>query len=162
MRSPERETVVDTAGTSMEPLASSTGSWRRLAPVAAAAALVLAAAVPVLLRVPLPVVETGAPVHRTPGEFAIRSLVRDGEKLPSGSFVLRWAGGPDGTRYVVRVTDRHLRPIAGGRALTERRFTVPERSLEGLERGDMVFWQVEAILPDGRQVASDTFTVRIE
>jgi hypothetical protein len=46
--------------------------------------------------------------------------------------------------------------------LTEARFQVPEASLQRLGAGAELYWQVEAVLPDGSSVISQTIAHRIE
>jgi hypothetical protein len=90
-------------------------------------------------------------------DAALRSLVDEKTALARGACLLRWAAGPEGTVYNVEVTDEAMRPLATGRALRSPEFLVPEQALADLPRGDRIVWQVTAVEPDGRRVASHTF-----
>jgi hypothetical protein len=103
-----------------------------------------------------------APVLRAIEQEAIESLVPEGSSLPADAFTLRWSGGPEGSRFALRVTDRRLEHLAGASALDAREYTVPPEALAYLEPGTMVLWQVEATLPDGRRLVSETFATRLE
>ena len=101
------------------------------------------------------------PVLRTLAQEPIRSLVTEGAALPADGFTLRWTEGPEGSYHAIRVTDRRLNLLAGARSLDEAAYTVPAEALTGLEAGTVILWQVETVLPDGRRVASETFTVKL-
>jgi hypothetical protein len=132
-------------------------AWSIWAPVAAAAVLAgIALLVP--WRQPEP---PAGPVLRTPAEESIRSLVPESDLLPAEQFTLRWSAGPPGSRYAIRVTDQRLNLIAGARALEGAEYTVPAGDLSGLEAGTVILWQVEAVLPDGRRLVSETFTAKL-
>ena len=135
--------------------------WQRsFAPLAAAAALVLALAGGIwLMQRPGPV---EPPAFRGGEAFAIRSLVREDEALPRRAFRLRWSPGPEGSRYDVRVTTESLQVLAGGQRLAEPSFLVPESALAPLPKDSRILWRVEASLPDGERVASPTFVTRLE
>lgn len=99
---------------------------------------------------------------RSTAETAIRAAVPDGAALPRSAFVLRWSGGPAGTRYTVLVTDERLAPVAEAANLDRTELRVPEASLAPLPAGARVLWQVKAVYPDGTRVASPTFVNRVE
>lgn len=142
-------------------LASARRPWQRsFAPLAAAAALVLALGGGVWLYwVPRHV---EAPVFRGGEGPIIRSLVPEDEALPRRDFRLRWSSGPDGSRYDVRVTTESLQVLAGGQRLAEPSFLVPENALAPLPKDSRILWRVEVALPDGERVASPTFVTRLE
>ena len=142
-------------------LASARRPWQRsFAPLAAAAALVLALGGGVWLYwVPRNV---EAPVFRGGEAPVIRSLVREDEALPRRDFRLRWSSGPDGSRYDVRVTTESLQVLAGGQRLAEPSFLGPESALAALPKDSRILWRVEVTLPDGERVASPTFVTRLE
>lgn len=141
--------------------ASARRPWHRsVAPLAAAAALVLALAGGVWLWQAPSRVES--PGFRGAEAFAIRSLVREDEALPRRAFRLRWSPGPEGSRYDVRVTTESLQVLAGGQRLAEPSFLVPESALAPLPKDSRILWRVEASLPDGERVASPTFVTRLE
>jgi hypothetical protein len=90
-------------------------------------------------------------------EPALLSLVGETTPVARGMCLLRWSAGPEGTLYHVEVTDERLRPLAAGQSLRSPEFLVPAASLAGLPRGARIVWQVTAVEPDGRRVASHTF-----
>ena len=135
----------------------SASSWRWIA--AAAAVLVFALALPLVWRQLPP---GGEPALRSVGQGTIESRTPADVPLPAGAFELRWSPGPEGTRYDLRLMDTRLEKIAGARALQATAYTVPAEALAGIEPGTTLLWQVDATLPDGRRVSSETFTVRLE
>lgn len=140
------------------PSARASGIRRWLWPAAALAAGMAAVALLGLWQQDRP----SSPTLRNQGKSEIRSLLAEDRAYPREELVLRWSPGPEGSRYDVRVTDRRLNHVAGGRSLTEPVFPVPGPQLEAIEGGEQVLWQVEMILPDGRRVVSRTFTARLE
>lgn len=131
-----------------------------LAPLAAAAALVVALAAGFGLL-------TGPRPGRTP-EFrgaevpVIRSLLGEAQALPRGSFRLQWTAAGEGSRYDVQVTTEALEVVASVQGLAEPVHVVPESALLRLPAGARLLWRVEAVLPDGERVASPTFVARLE
>ena len=93
---------------------------------------------------------------RTATEFVVESLVAETESLPRESFRLRWAPGPAGSRYRIRVTTDDLTLIAMA-DIDEAEFRVAPTLLSRVPEGAVVLWQVEAHLPDGQRVTSPTF-----
>jgi len=142
-------------------LPSASRPWHKsFAPLAAAAALVLALAGGVwLFWAPRPV---EAPGFRGGEAPVIRSLLREDAALPRSDFRLRWSPGPDGSRYDVRVTTESLQVLAGGQRLAEPSFLVPESALAPLPKDSRILWRVEAVLPGGERAASATFVTRLE
>ena len=86
----------------------------------------------------------------------------DGETLPREAFLLRWNPGPEGSTYDVRVTTEELDLLAQGRRLDRAEFLVPAEALRDLPSGTHVYWQVNAHLPGGRRVDSDSFLAVVE
>ena len=123
-----------------------------------------AAAVAALLSLPLWLPSRVGPdpaAYRDPGAETIRSLLPDGESMPRDAFVLRWTPAPPGTRYSVRVTQADLSPVASTQALEDSEWHVPAERLAGLAEGSVLFWRVEAHLPDGGESASEAFQARL-
>jgi len=123
-----------------------------------------AAAAAALLSLPLWLPSEEQPdaaAYRDQGAETIRSLLPDGEAMPRDGFVLRWTPGPPGTRYSVRVTQADLTPVASTQALEGPEWHVPEEALAGLAGGSVLFWRVEAHLPDGGESASEAFRARL-
>jgi len=130
---------------------SGLGVWGSLA---AAAALAFA-----FWLVPQTGIEQGADAEWRAGSSRFDWSGSVGEtRLTADSTTLRWAPGPVGTRFELRVTDATLRPFARAVALELPEYSLSAESLTGLEAGSVLFWQVDAILPDGSRVVSPTFT----
>jgi len=131
------------------------------AAAAAAVALVAVAVVWTVVQQP-----EDAPVWRDAGRLEIRSLLPEGEALPRGEAVLRWTPvpeeDPEGTTYDVLVsTEEDPFPIAEADRLEETSYRIPPDVMEAVPAGGEILWQVEALLADGRTVASPTYKVRI-
>ena len=99
---------------------------------------------------------------REAGRYVVESLVTSDATLPRDAFVLRWKGGPDGSRYQVRVTTEDLRVLTTATELTSPELKVPPELLADLAPGARVLWQVVVALPGGETVSSQTFVVRAE
>jgi len=125
----------------------------------------VAAAVIAAVLIPVGVHEWRAPgpsAYRAQDQETIRPLVPEGAVLPRDSFVLRWTGGPPGTRYSVRLVRSDLGTLTEAKGLDATEYLAPADALGDLASGTVLYWRVEAHLPDGRQFVSDTFSVRIE
>jgi hypothetical protein len=131
--------------------------WTRFA---AAAAIILAAFVFGVSRVGDPT--PGIPVYRTADEFVLRSLLPAGEPLSRDQALLRWSEIGEGALFDVEVGTLELAPLASARDLEETEFSIPAEALDSVADGESIVWQVEAILPDGRHVASEAFITRLE
>jgi hypothetical protein len=131
--------------------------WMRPA-LAAAAVVFAAAAVGVWLQLSRPI---GDSTFRDPGGYAIESLVPNEAALPRDAFRLRWTPGPDDSRYHVRVTTEDLRVLATVPDVAEPELVVTPDLLAGVAPGARVLWQVDATLPGGRTVSSQTFVARV-
>lgn len=133
-------------------------SWTR--PLLMAAAALLAAVVGVQIvewqRVPDDV------EYRNGVGATVVSLLDEETPQPREDLVLRWRAPQEAVAYDVRVTDSSLTLLARGRELAEPSFRVPADSLEGVPSGATLFWQVEAIFPDGSRQVSETFLVRVD
>ena len=126
--------------------------------LAAAAALVMAVTGAVVLWRAQP----GGDVLRDQTPVAIQSLVPADGALPRDAFRLRWTGGPEGSRYEVRVTTEDLRLLTTAAGLTAPELVVTPAQLMGVAPGGRVLWQVDAVLPDGARLASPTFVTGIQ
>src|SRR5262249_31695274 len=122
---------------------------------AAAAVLVVAALGTWLL-------ERGRPPagYREAGSAAGRAPVPDGAGLPRADLVLRWSA-PEGSRCEVLLFTEDLRPLARASGVTSGEWRVPQDALAKVPEGGRVFWQVEALLPDGTRTQSPTWAVGI-
>jgi hypothetical protein len=125
--------------------------------VAAAAALVLTVGAALVVRIVSPDGDT----LRDGGAYVVEPAVAGEPALPRDAFVLRWTAGPQGTRYHVRVTTEALEVLFTAADVPEAQVTVPAERLAGLPAGTRVLWQVEAALPSGESVSSQTFVVRV-
>lgn len=148
-----------------QPAAASTGrtprivrsGWTRLA-----AAAVLVIAVGGAYYILSPRVGDREPAYRTQESASLQSTLDETVPLPRNDFVLRWTAGPEGTIYDVVVSTETVEILACGAELDEPQYRVPAAALDTVASGSRIFWQVNARLPDGRQMESDTFVVRVD
>lgn len=126
----------------------------------------LAAAAVVLVGVTVALIRTGdappASDYRSAAGYVIESTVADDTVVPPRALWLRWTPGPEGARYHVRVTTEDLRVVASQGDLDAPEYLVPNDALREVPPGARLLWQVEAELPDGGTVASQTFAVRLQ
>lgn len=129
--------------------------YASLAGLAAAACLLVAVVVQQRMHAP------GSGIYREGTETELRSLLPAEASLPRERFLLRWSDlGPDAT-YDLQVSTQALQPVATRRDLTEPMYLVPADRLARLPRGTRLLWQVEATLPDGQSLTSETFTTSL-
>lgn len=128
--------------------------------LAAAAVIVLAAGVWIYEN--RPGTSPGMGDLRNGEHHSIVSKLPDHTRLPRGRFVLEWEPGPRGTIYNVAVGTETLRPIARAVALTEPRYQLPEADLKDVPSGQVVIWRVEAQLPSGERVSSESYFAVVE
>jgi hypothetical protein len=83
------------------------------------------------------------------------------DSLPRDHFLLRWSPGPPGSTYLVRLTTSNLAPLLVVPDVQSPELTVPGSALKNVASGEQLLWQVEAQLPDGQRIASDTFVVTL-
>ncbi|HEY6361898.1 MAG TPA: hypothetical protein VIX63_12375 [Vicinamibacterales bacterium] len=130
-----------------------TPSW-----MAAAAVLLIGIAIGVVFQLsPSP-----GDTFRDADTYAIESLVQPETTLPRDAFRLRWTPGPQDSRYQVRVTTEDLRVLATIADLTEPEVVLESAVLSSVAPGARVLWQVDATLPGGENVSSETFIVRVQ
>lgn len=79
---------------------------------------------------------------------------------PRTSCRLEWTAGPDGTRFDLIATDARLEILGTVKGLTQPEYVLPAEAIP--PSTTEVLWRVTAHLPDGRTVASGTFTTRID
>jgi hypothetical protein len=101
-------------------------------------------------------------VFREQGGYVATSLVPGDAAMPRDAFRLRWTPGPPGTRYQVRVTTENLGVLATATDLTMPEFVVERERLATVSAGSRVLWQVDAALPGGDTVSSQTFVTRVQ
>jgi hypothetical protein len=122
----------------------------------------LAAALLATLGVGLWIAQGPTPAtHREPTALGVESLVPPDTPLPRRDPVLRWTG-PPGATYVVRITSEDLLRVHATPDLTATEYSLPVEFTSGLPAGARVVWQVEARLPGGGTVRSDTFVSTLE
>jgi hypothetical protein len=102
-----------------------------------------------------------APAYRGQEEAVLQSLLPESEPLPKNEFVLRWVAGADGSIYDVVLTDERMRTLDRATGLTSPEYRVPPESLETVDSGARLFWQVSARSPDGRRSESATFIASV-
>ncbi|MFP2960477.1 hypothetical protein ACLEPN_22305, partial [Myxococcus sp. 1LA] len=93
---------------------------------------------------------------------ALVSQVPEAVPLKRDDCVLRWRGGPDGTRWSVRLSTEDLSWVHRVDSLEAREYRVPTEVLAPLKSGTKLLWQVEARLPDGQVLRGATFVNRLE
>lgn len=135
--------------------------WRRIASIGAAAALAAGLAGLFVIDARRFPARPEAGVYRTAAPVEVRALVPDGAVLPRHAVRLRWASGPEGSRYVVRVFTEDLTSVAEASDLAAPEYLVPESRLAGVPSGARLLWQVTVILPGGDRVTSPTFAVQL-
>jgi len=131
------------------------GVWAGLA---AAALLLIVVGIGVVMPPPGQQPE----VTRAGEEKTIQSLVEGSAPLLRDACVLKWSAPAAEARYTLRVGTQDLTPIASLQNLERPEYQVPIKNLEKLPPGATIVWRVEAILPDGRRIASQAFMNRIE
>lgn len=128
--------------------------WR----FALAASVILAVGLVTYLVIPF---DHGTPQYRE-GVDPLAPVAAIGSTLPRDQFVLRWSAGPPGTTYGVRLSTADLAPLLAKSDIAVAELIVPSSVLANVKAGEELLWQVEAKLPDGRRVASQTYVVRVE
>lgn len=132
-------------------------SWWPAALMGIAATLIVAAGVRVLYFD-----RTPADVYRDSGGYVITSELATDAALPRDAFVLKWKPGPQGSRYLVRVTTADLQVIMTAPELTAAELTIPSTALAPVPAGGRVLWQVVMSSPAGETVSSQTFVTRVQ
>lgn len=146
------------------------GPWwksRHFTQIAAAASLVIAALGVGWVMQPGEMHLQGAiggVVERGIGEVRPVSALDEDRPLSRSSFLLRWTPGPVGARYDLRVLSENplSDPLIQVEDLASTEYEVPEAALRDLAPRSKVLWQVEAVLPDGDRLPSDTFIAVVE
>jgi hypothetical protein len=146
------------AAPSHAPVTRDTRTWMRPG-LATAAVIFIAAALGALLQLSRPADED---TFRDPGGYVVASLVPPDAALARDAFRLRWTGGPEDSRYHVRVTTEDLRVLATVSDLVVPELLVNPDALSDVASGSRVLWQVEATLPGGERVSSQTFVARVQ
>lgn len=128
--------------------------WQRLLlPVAAAAALVgVGLTTGVLLRND----PSSPPVYREQQGAGAIEASPETSSLPRSACRLRWSAGPEGARYDLTVTDANLEILDAIKRLAQPEYTLAPDAIPPSTQE--LFWRVTAHLPDGRTMASPTFT----
>jgi hypothetical protein len=132
---------------------------RRQLPVVAGLGLAAAAAALLLLRSPAP--EPEAVERGTNGGSsaeALRALSSDHQR--PDSVVLRWVPYP-GARYNVTVLAPDLTVVHRAVGLAEPQLLLPPTAVH-LGASGQLLWNVDAVLPDGRTLASSTFRLYLQ
>ena len=150
---------LDTEGLLAKKAASRSTGFTSMTWLAAAAAITLAVSAGLFM---LPLREETAPVMREGEEPTIHSLVPATEALSRSACVLTWSAVEAGARYSLQVGTQDLTFVAQARDLDQPRYTVPAKDLEKLPAEAILYWRVEATLPDGRRIASVTFINRLQ
>ena len=96
-------------------------------------------------------------VERGNGADAVRA--ESSVSQPAREIVLRWSEVPDATSYNVTVLTPDLVVLHRAIGVTARELRLPEAL--GQHTGTRVLWNVDAVLRDGRTVASPTFELQL-
>jgi len=80
---------------------------------------------------------------------------------PARDAVLRWSDVPGAASYNVTVLTPDLTVVHQALALSARELRLPEAVTRRAAGGGLL-WNVDAVLPDGRTVASPTFDLHLE
>jgi hypothetical protein len=99
------------------------------------------------------------PVERGNGN-ALTVRAESPEVQPARDAVLRWSEVPGATSYNVTVLTPDLVVVQQAVGVSGREFRLPEAVRQRAAGGGLL-WNVDAVLPDGRTVASPTFEVRL-
>ncbi len=100
------------------------------------------------------------PVYRQQGETVKMEASPETRRLPRTVCRLRWATGPEGTRYDLTVTGKDLTIICVVKGLTKPEYLLPPEEIPASTHE--IFWRVTAHFPGGDVISSETFTSRIE
>ena len=122
------------------------------APLAAAAAVLLATVVPLSFTGPKPEYRDGVE--------SAEITARADSRLSRSNFVLRWSAVDGATRYAVRVTTEAFEPVAADENLAVAELRIAPSALERFKAGTTLLWQVTAFV-EGEPVRSSTFTARL-
>lgn len=139
--------------------AHETSRWQApsMAWLAAAAVVVLCAGLGVLLVQE----DERQRVYRQGPFEVIVSLVPEDQPLTRSDPTLRWSG-PEGASYSLTVTSERLELLAQADRLDDAQYTLAQTLVAERASGTILLWHVEAILPDGSRLPSQTFRVRLE
>jgi len=132
-------------------------SWWPAALMGIAATLIVAAGVRVLYFD-----RTPADVFRDSGSYVITSPLAADAALPRDAFVLKWQAGPQGSRYLVRVTTEDLQVLMTAPELTAAEVTVPSAALAPVPAGGRVLWQVVMSSPAGEPACWRPLVPRVQ
>ena len=81
---------------------------------------------------------------------------------PKDAVVLRWSPYPGAERYSVTVMSSSLDLLYRQSRVTATELRIPPGALSAQPPGGRAMWSVQAILPGGRTVDSDVFTVDLQ
>ena len=99
------------------------------------------------------------PVERGTGNgAAVRA--ESPEVQPARDAVLRWSEVPGASSYNVTVLTPDLVVVHQAVGVSGREFRLPE-AVRQRAAGSELLWNVDAVMPDGRTVASPTFELRL-
>ena len=105
-----------------------------------------------------------APVHPPPVERGTGSSAavraESPEVQPARDAVLRWSEVPGASSYNVTVLTPDLVVVHQAVGVSGREFRLPE-AVRQRAAGSELLWNVDAVMPDGRTVASPTFELRL-
>jgi hypothetical protein len=119
----------------------------------------LAVFLPMMLR--RPGSAPGDEIRDTTG-VTIQSLLDETAVMPRDAVLLRWSRAPGGSRYAVELTDENLEVLHRVEGLDRSWYEVPPDALATRPSSGTVYWRVEATLPDGTEVSSNVFVLKLQ
>ena len=99
------------------------------------------------------------PVERGTGN-GVTVRAESPEVQPARDAVLRWSEVPGASSYNVTVLTPDLVVVHQALGVSGREFRLPE-AVRQRAAGSELLWNVDAVMPDGRTVASPTFELRL-
>lgn len=99
--------------------------------------------------------------YRQAASQDVVSLLAEGDRLPRQDFTLRWSA-VEHASYRLRVLTPELQVLLDVGDLDTNEYRVEAHRLSDLPSGSRLLWQVEAHLPDGRQLTSATFFAEVQ
>jgi hypothetical protein len=108
-----------------------------------------------------PARDTTEPIYRSVESRSITSALPADRTLPRAQPVLRWNGVPGG-RYRVRVLTSDLEVLEVSDESDAVEYRLSDATMQRVESGRYILWQVEGRIPGDSVIVSPTFRVRVD